>query len=235
MNYIELINNFWQKDIEYAFSDREITLYFYLLKISNSLGWKNPFGLSNAMTAAKFHWGKKSYNTAKLKLQKAGLIDFTICSGRGKTYRYEIKGVQPDHFSEPFLGTFSDTFSDQKGETSLNININKTKKKNNNNEKRIAFVVPSVNEIADYCTQRANDVDALQFFDYYQSKGWSVGKGEMKDWRAAVRIWERNIKNNTNNGQKINCSNRKNNEAARRKAQIVDRAIRAVADCDSHP
>ncbi len=231
MNYIVLINNFWQKDIEYAFSDREITLYFYLLKTSNSLGWKNPFGLSNAVTAAKFHWGKKSYNTAKLKLQSAGLIDFTMNKGRGKTYRYEIKGAKAAPFSAPF----SEPFSEPKGEASININTNKTKNNNNNNEKRIAFVVPSVNEIADYCTQRANDVDALQFFDYYQSKGWSVGKGKMKDWRAAVRIWERNIKNNTNNGQKINHSNRKNDEAAHRKAQIVDRAFRAVADCDNHP
>ena len=53
MNYIELINNFWKKDMEFNFSDRETSLYFCLLNVSNSISWKNPFGLSNAMTTAK--------------------------------------------------------------------------------------------------------------------------------------------------------------------------------------
>ena len=28
--------------------------------------------------------------------------------------------------------------------------------------------------------------------DFYASKGWMVGKNKMKDWKAAVRTWERN-------------------------------------------
>jgi hypothetical protein len=35
-------------------------------------------------------------------------------------------------------------------------------------------------------------VDADAFVDFYESKGWLVGKNKMKDWKAAVRTWERN-------------------------------------------
>lgn len=54
------------------------------------------------------------------------------------------------------------------------------------------FVKPTIEEIAEYCTQRGNNVDAQKFFDYYESNGWKVGRNSMKDWKAAVRSWERN-------------------------------------------
>ena len=34
-------------------------------------------------------------------------------------------------------------------------------------------------------------MDAVRFVDYYTANGWKVGKNPMKDWRAAVRTWER--------------------------------------------
>ena len=27
--------------------------------------------------------------------------------------------------------------------------------------------------------------------DFYESKGWMIGKNRMKDWKAAVRTWEK--------------------------------------------
>jgi hypothetical protein len=58
------------------------------------------------------------------------------------------------------------------------------------------FVKPKVEDIEVYCKERNNNVDAQQFFDYYESKGWKVGKSPMKDWKSAVRTWERNSFNN---------------------------------------
>ena len=46
-------------------------------------------------------------------------------------------------------------------------------------------------EIEEYCRERNNQVDARKFYDFYTSNGWKVGKNPMKDWRAAVRTWER--------------------------------------------
>jgi hypothetical protein len=54
------------------------------------------------------------------------------------------------------------------------------------------FTPPTVEEVRSYCEERKNNVDAQRFVDYYTSNGWLVGKNKMKDWRAAVRTWERN-------------------------------------------
>ena len=51
---------------------------------------------------------------------------------------------------------------------------------------------PSVDEVKAYCSERKNSVDAEKFVDYYSSNGWMVGKNKMKDWKAAVRTWEKN-------------------------------------------
>ena len=53
-------------------------------------------------------------------------------------------------------------------------------------------IPPTVDEVAAYCTQRKNSVDAQRFFDFYESKCWYIGKNKMRDWQAAVRTWERN-------------------------------------------
>ena len=70
--------------------------------------------------------------------------------------------------------------------------------------KRKTFTKPTIDEIQDYCIERNNNVNAEHFFDYYESNGWKVGKNAMKDWKAAVRIWE---KNNYNKPAKSNKQN----------------------------
>ena len=43
------------------------------------------------------------------------------------------------------------------------------------------FVQPTVDEVAKYCRERGNTIDAQSFVDFYDSKGWLVGKASMKD------------------------------------------------------
>ena len=58
-------------------------------------------------------------------------------------------------------------------------------------EKRKIFIPPKVEDVAAYCRERNNTIDPQQFVDFYTMKGWRVGKETMKDWKAAVRTWER--------------------------------------------
>ena len=60
------------------------------------------------------------------------------------------------------------------------------------NNKR--FTPPTLEEVRAYCQERNNTVDPEKFIDFYESKGWLVGKNKMKDWKASVRTWERNRK-----------------------------------------
>jgi len=54
------------------------------------------------------------------------------------------------------------------------------------------FIPPTLDEVKEYCTHRNNGINAEQFIDHYSANGWKVGKNSMKDWKAAVRTWERN-------------------------------------------
>lgn len=82
----------------------------------------------------------------------------------------------------------------QPGQTST-----KNKNRNKNDEESIEkvatnavrFVAPSLQEVSDYISEKGYAVDARQFVDFYESKGWMVGSNKMKDWRAAVRTWTR--------------------------------------------
>ena len=61
-------------------------------------------------------------------------------------------------------------------------------------EKR--FAPPTLENVSEYCREMGyTNVDAARFIDFYTSNGWMVGKNRMKDWKAAVRNWDRREKN----------------------------------------
>lgn len=64
----------------------------------------------------------------------------------------------------------------------------------------VRFVPPLVEEVREYCNERKNGIDAQEFVDFYTSKGWMIGKNKMKDWKAAVRTWEKSKKGKTTSG-----------------------------------
>ena len=63
--------------------------------------------------------------------------------------------------------------------------------------KRKNFVKPTVEEIEAFCKEKKYTVNAQQFFNYYESNGWKIGRNAMKSWQAAVQNW--NIRDKTNN------------------------------------
>lgn len=67
---------------------------------------------------------------------------------------------------------------------------------------RARFTPPTVDEVDEYCRQRGNGVDAQKFVDFYASKGWMVGKNGMKDWKAAVRTWEKGDSRSSSQSQR---------------------------------
>lgn len=75
--------------------------------------------------------------------------------------------------------------------TSINNTFNNREDENKSTKR---FVSPSIEEVKKYCIERNNNIDAEHFVNYYDSIGWMVGKSKMKDWKAAVRTWERNDK-----------------------------------------
>ena len=102
MNYIELINNFWEFDEVWQFSCCETRLYFYLVKTANRLGWENSWTHSDDKTAANVGVSLNSMKSARNRLIQSGLI--AVKSGgkgfRNKT-RYQILTPKPTPKYEP--------------------------------------------------------------------------------------------------------------------------------------
>ena len=76
------------------------------------------------------------------------------------------------------------------------------------------FSPPSLDDVKKYCRERNNNVDAEHFIDYYESNGWKVGKNSMKDWKAAVRNWEKNGYSNNKGGDFVDQYGRINFSAS---------------------
>jgi hypothetical protein len=72
--------------------------------------------------------------------------------------------------------------------------------------KKDVFIKPSIVEIKTYMTEIGMNDLSEQWFNHYQATGWMIGKNKMKDWRASVRTWKANQKNNTSNQQIIHRS-----------------------------
>lgn len=64
---------------------------------------------------------------------------------------------------------------------------------------RHSFSPPSVDDVREYCKEKGYNVDPERFVDYYISNGWKVGRNPMKDWKSAVRSWNR--KEDVDNGK----------------------------------
>lgn len=65
------------------------------------------------------------------------------------------------------------------------------------------FVKPTVEEIAAYCKEKCYySVDPEQFFNFYESQGWKIGKNPMKKWKSAVATWNNREKSNKSDVKK---------------------------------
>ena len=105
-------------------------------------------------------------------------------------YENGLKGGRPKNQTET-KNKPNKNQTETKPEPNVNENVNvNILKKENIKEKKI-FQKPSLEEVKAYCRERNNNVDAERWLAYYESNGWKVGKNSMKDWRAAVRTWER--------------------------------------------
>ena len=132
---------------------------------------------------------------------------------RAKTMRF-FKLLESEHMvntkrtSKGTLVTIENYGVFQGSDTTVDTTVDTTdgtQKKNIKNEKNVKekdstnveskkkryIIPPPVEDVAAYCAERNNGIDAQTFLDYYQSRGWMTGNTKIKDWQAAVRTWER--------------------------------------------
>lgn len=123
-------------------------------------------------------------NRKKYLLNKKGL-DIDTTSTRSHD---EVNMKSSRSHDEVSSVSVSDSVSDN---VSVSDTVSVSDKDNNNIVRYRAFTPPTLAEVQDYCRERGNKVDPQHFIDFYESKGWMIGKNKMKNWKASVRTWER--------------------------------------------
>jgi len=72
-----------------------------------------------------------------------------------------------------------------------NTTVNTT---SNNTKNKGRFTPPTLTEVVDQCNFSGANIDPQGFIDFYESKGWMIGRNKMKCWKSAIRTWARKDK-----------------------------------------
>ena len=138
--------------------------------------------------SAKWHWGKDKTLAYLRLLEELQMIERSADSRKTLLTIVNYDIYQNEDVSSRQSTDSQQTVSRHRPATNNNVNNENNDNKKNNIK---GFVKPTVEEVRAYCQERKNTVDAERFVDFYEMKGWLVGKTKMKDWKAAVRTWEK--------------------------------------------
>lgn len=105
----------------------------------------------------------------------------------------EPKGNHAETKAEPMVNqSITETKPNVNENVNANENVNENKNENVNvKQAAVRFTPPTYAQVADYISEKALQIDAAHFMDYYTANGWMVGKNKMQDWKAALRQWNR--------------------------------------------
>ena len=105
-------------------------------------------------------------------------------------YINESASLSENATVKEFCGLFNDNENDNDNDNEDSYHESSTNRTTN----RPRFVPPTLEEVTAYVLERNSKVIPQAFIDFYESKGWMVGKNKMKDWKAACRNaegWDR--------------------------------------------
>lgn len=200
MNYIELINNYWNLREQGIITGAEGDLYLYLVHTSNKLAWKNPFNQSNRLICAYLNISEKSLIKYKNTLKQAGLIDFTSGKAIKQNSSYTILPCRNYSSSESSLNSSLDSNPRGNLNSSLGVNCsdyNKQKTKKNKTfslsdekEKKKERVIFLEFLFFEKMILRPGG-EAGRFIAHYEKTNWVDANGnEITNKLAALKNWK---------------------------------------------
>lgn len=124
MNYIELLNAFYEKIQCSRVSNNGQLLYHTLLMINNKSSWSDWFSRTNVSISSLMNVSEKAFMNARAELKQLGLIDFIPSKKRGECTKYCI--LYPTNYSTK---AGSDGGTKETQTTVQNADIDKLKQK----------------------------------------------------------------------------------------------------------
>ena len=153
--------------------------------------------IKNRLFPLKENLKQKMVETAVNRLAEVGLIALYESDGKPYLYlptweKYQTIRNKQSKYPDPNACKQLKSFASNCNQMQANVPViqsNPIQSESNTNRR---FTPPVLEEVKQYCHDRNNQVNPEAFFDFYSSKGWMVGKNRMRDWKAAVRTWEKN-------------------------------------------
>lgn len=202
-------------------ADSIIVIWFKLLCLAGKqnnngvfmMGDKMPY--SDKMLATIFRRKESTIQLALTTFEQFGMIEkvdnVIVIPQWGKHQNFD-KIEKNNEYQRNYMREYREKQKRIVCNTNSNVNSNANSKPNNKTnskpnvstleenrieenrkEKKIQNTIPPKPDwVSDYCKERKNGITASEFIDFYDSKGWLIGKSKMKDWQAAIRTWEKN-------------------------------------------
>jgi biotin operon repressor len=159
-------------------------------------------------------------STNEITIQSTSRYSLVTVENYNTYNDYDNENNQQNNQEDNQQVTSNQPTSNQQSTTNKNDkkgNNGKNDKKSNNR-----FIKPTIKEIEDFCSERNNGIDAVTFFNHYESQGWKIGKNKMTKWKSAIITWERN--NGFRQGIKGNSqkeSNQTSNQSGKKDCQFT--------------
>lgn len=129
---------------------------------------------------------KTNLHNSRADLNKSITLEQKYKADLNKSARQTITKVQPYNIEDNITPYTSKDVYPPKGESL---------------PKRTVFKVPTVEELEAYGKSKGfTKTDYLDFWEFYENKGWKIGKEKMKSWQLALNRWERNQQSRGSNG-----------------------------------
>ena len=171
------------------FSDAQVLIKgkLYQVKRGQSI-------LSMENWAKRWNWDKSKVRRFMELLQKDSMIEIKTDNITTQLTVCNYESYQDERHTK-------ETQTKRK-RTSNEFQTTPIKEEEERKEEKKQFKAPTVAELKN----EFPNIDAESFHDFYTSKGWKIGKDQMKDWRAAARNWQR--RNNPTTITKFEIKNR---------------------------
>ena len=174
--------------------------FFYKRDIKISVK-RGQVGRSEVELADRWKWSRSKVRKflkdlekeQQLTQQKSNVTQLLTINNYEEYQKKEQQDIQQEDSKKTAKEQQENTYNNDK-------NIKNDKNDNKRTATNTRFQPPILEDIASYCLQRNNGVDSVKFHNFYSAKGWMVGKNKMKDWRAAVRTWEKPKQQNDSTG-----------------------------------
>ena len=181
-------------------------MYGEITALANKNGYCNA---GNEYFAGLYEVHKMTISKWISQLRSKGYINIDLIYKKGtksiEERRIMINGIpiseKVDTYKQNEIYPISEKTEDNN--TSINTTSNNKEKIYKKETTTKKFKKPTLEELKKYCKEKGYEIDCEYFIDYYESKGWVVGKSPMKDWKASVRTWVRNNKKFNNSKKDI--------------------------------